>query len=148
MDNRHLMTAAMVEAQAVEIDVPVGALIVDEAGRIVARSRNQKEVSGDPTAHAEILAMRKASEVTGNWRLEGFKLVVTLEPCVMCAGAIVASRLEEVVFGAFDNKLGAGGSIYDVLRDPRLGNPLRVTGGVMEPECSELLRAFFRARRD
>jgi len=146
--NEELMQLAVTEAIRAEADVPVGALVLNPEGEVVASLHNQKELGNDPTAHAEILALRAASEALGSWRLDGCKLVVTLEPCVMCAGAIVASRVSEVVFGSFDKRVGAGGSLYDILRDPRLGTPVKVTGGVLEAECSQLLTGFFESRRD
>ena len=148
MTNEELMQLAVTEAIRAEADVPVGALVLNPEGEVVASLHNQKELGNDPTAHAEILALRAASEALGSWRLDGCKLVVTLEPCVMCAGAIVASRVSEVVFGSFDERVGAGGSLYDILRDPRLGTPVKATGGVLEAECSQLLTGFFESRRD
>lgn len=148
MDYEALMTMAIAEARLAGEDVPVGALLVSESGEVVATGHNQKESGSDPTAHAEIVAIRKACEQSGDWRLEDLTLVVTLEPCVMCAGAIVAARIPTVVFGAFDDAVGAGGSLYDILRDPRLGSPVKVTGGVLEAECADLLTGFFESRRD
>jgi tRNA(adenine34) deaminase len=144
------MRAALTEAQiAMDVsgDVPVGAVIVDKAGQIVARGRNQKEESNDPTAHAEILAIREAAEAIGDWRLNEYTLVVTLEPCVMCAGAIQAARFSKVVFGAWDEKVGASGSLYDLVRDKRLGTEIEVITGVLENECSEQLKLFFSQQR-
>ena len=141
------MTEAIAEAKLAEVDVPVGALLVSSSGELVARAHNQKELTGDPSGHAEILAMRKVAEAKGDWRLEDLTLVVTLEPCVMCAGAIVAARLNQVVFGAYDEKVGAAGSAYDIVRDARLGGNVGVTGGVLEDECQELLKEFFQSRR-
>ena len=148
MTNEELMRLAIAEAARAREDVPVGAVVLDPAGEVIASFHNQKELGDDPTAHAEVLAIRAAAEALGSWRLEGCKLVVTLEPCVMCAGAIVAARVSEVVFGSFDERVGAGGSLYDILRDPRLGSPVKVTGGVLEAECAELLTGFFESRRD
>jgi len=142
-----LMAAAIAEAKLAQVDVPVGAVLVSGSGEVVASAHNQKELTGDPSGHAEILALRKAAEAKGNWRLEDLTLVVTLEPCVMCAGAIVAARLKEVVFGAFDEKVGAAGSAYDIVRDSRLGGNVGVVGGVLETECQELLKDFFQSRR-
>ena len=116
------MTLAIAEAKLAEVDVPVGALLVTSAGEVVASAHNQKELTGDPSGHAEILAMRKLAEAKGDWRLEDLTLIVTLEPCVMCAGAIVAARLKAVVFGAYDERVGAAGSAYDIVRDARLGS--------------------------
>lgn len=144
------MRAALVEAQIamdVSSDVPVGAVIVDAAGEIIARGRNEKELSGDPTAHAEIVAIREASSLLRDWRLEGMTLVVTLEPCVMCAGAIQAARLQRVVFGAWDEKVGASGSLYDLVRDKRLGSEIEVIPGVLEAEASSQLKDFFQKQR-
>jgi tRNA(adenine34) deaminase len=142
-----LMAAAIAEAKLAQVDVPVGAVLVSGSGEVVASAHNQKELTGDPSGHAEILALRKAAEAEGNWRLEDLTMVVTLEPCVMCAGAIVAARLKEVVFGAFDEKVGAAGSAYDIVRDSRLGGNVGVVGGVLETECQELLKDFFQSRR-
>jgi tRNA(adenine34) deaminase len=114
---------------------------------VIARGHNRREADGDPTAHAEVLAIRAAAEVLGSWRLEGCTLVVTLEPCTMCAGAIVLARIPRVIYGATDPKAGAAGSLMDVLDDPRLNHRADTTAGVRAQECGELLRAFFRARR-
>lgn len=144
------MRAALVEAQIamdVSDDVPVGAVIVDEKGEIIARGRNERELSKDPTAHAEILAIREAAVALGDWRLNGLTLVVTLEPCVMCAGAIQAARINKVVFGAWDEKVGASGSLYDVVRDKRLGTEVEVISGVLESEASGQLKEFFAKKR-
>lgn len=144
------MRAALVEAQIamdVSDDVPVGAVIVDEKGEIIARGRNERELSKDPTAHAEILAIREAAEALGDWRLNGMTLVVTLEPCVMCAGAIQAARINKVVFGAWDEKVGASGSLYDLVRDKRLGTETEVIPGVLETEASAQLKEFFAKKR-
>ena len=128
-------------------DVPVGAVILDPAGNVVAQAHNERELTGDPTAHAELLAIQRVGKQTGSWRLEDLTLVVTLEPCAMCAGAIVAARIPRVVFGAFDERVGAAGSRYDLLRDSRLGTPVEVIAGVKEAECSKLLKDFFEAKR-
>ena len=128
-------------------DVPVGAVILDEAGAVVAQARNRREIDHDPTAHAEIVAIRQAAQVLGSWRLTGLTLVVTLEPCTMCAGAVTAARLARVVYGAEDPKAGAVGSLWDVLRDARLNHRPEVIGGVLAGECGALLRDFFAARR-
>lgn len=148
MDYEALMHLAIQEAQKSGIDVPVGAVIVSDVGEVLAVGHNQKEANSDASSHAEIEAIRTAGEKLGNWRLEDCTLVVTLEPCVMCAGAIVASRIQRVFFGAWDAKVGAAGSLYDILRDPRLGNPVEVVGGVLGQECSDLLAKFFEARRE
>ena len=128
-------------------DVPVGAVILDEAGTVVARARNRREIDRDPTAHAEMLAIRQAAAAVGSWRLTGLTLVVTLEPCTMCAGAVTVARLARVVYGAEDPKAGAVGSLWDVLRDTRLSHRPEVIGGVLAAECGDLLRDFFAARR-
>lgn len=128
-------------------DVPVGAVVVDADGAVVGRGRNRREADQDPTAHAEVVALREASRVRGSWRLDGCTLVVTLEPCTMCAGASVLARVDRVVFGATDPKAGAAGSLYDVVRDPRLNHRPDLVGGVRAEEAGDLLRAFFRARR-
>ena len=144
------MRAALVEAQIamdVSDDVPVGAVIVDDEGEIIARGRNERELSKDPSAHAEILAIREAAEALGDWRLNGLALVVTLEPCVMCAGAIQAARINKVVFGAWDEKVGASGSLYDLVRDKRLGTEIEVISGVLETEASDQLKEFFDKKR-
>lgn len=144
------MGEALAAARAVSGhgDVPVGAVVLDPEGRVVSRAGNERELTGDPTAHAEIVALRRAAEALGSWRLEGCTLVVTLEPCTMCAGAIVLARLERLVFGAFDPKAGAVASLWDVVRDPRLNHRLEVVGGIAEQECAEVLRSFFAAHRD
>jgi tRNA(adenine34) deaminase len=129
------------------LDVPVGAVILDPAGAVVARAHNRREADGDPTAHAEIVAMRAAARVAGNWRLEGHTLVVTLEPCTMCAGAISLARISRLVYGAADPKAGAAGSLWDVLRDRRLGHRIEVLGDVLAEECGTVLREFFAQRR-
>jgi tRNA(adenine34) deaminase len=140
--------ALVVAASAVESgDVPVGALVLDAAGAIVATGRNERERTGDPTAHAEVLALRAAAAALGEWRLENCTLVVTLEPCTMCAGALVLARVQRVVFGAWDPKAGAAGSLWDVVRDRRLNHRPEVVGGVLEDECGAVLRDFFAAHR-
>jgi tRNA(adenine34) deaminase len=128
-------------------DVPVGAVILDEAGRILARARNRVLADRDPTAHAEMVAMRQAARTVGGWRLTGLTLVVTLEPCTMCAGAVTLARLGRLVYGAEDPKGGAVGSLWDVLRDRRLSHRPEVIGGVLADECGAVLREFFAARR-
>jgi len=128
-------------------DVPVGALIVNEAGEIVSLGKNEREKDNDPTAHAEILAIRRAGEKLGSWRLDDLTLIVTLEPCVMCAGAILQSRIKRLVFGAFDQKAGAVGSSLDVVRDVRALSKVEVVSGVLEKECAKLLTDFFAAKR-
>ena len=128
-------------------DVPVGALIVNEAGEIVSSGKNEREKDNDPTAHAEIVVIRKASEKIGSWHLDDLTLIVTLEPCVMCAGAILQSRIKRLVFGAFDQKAGAVGSSLDVIRDVRALSKVEVVGGVLEKECAKLLTDFFTTKR-
>ena len=128
-------------------DVPVGALIVNEVGEIVSLGKNEREKDNDPTAHAEILAIKRAGEKLGSWRLDDLTLVVTLEPCVMCAGAILQSRLKRLVFGAFDQKAGAVGSSLDVIRDVRALSKVEVVSGVLEKECAKLLTDFFATKR-
>ncbi len=142
-----LAEAARSPAGPAEEDVPVGAVILDGAGAVVARGRNRREIDHDPTAHAEIVAIRQAARALGTWRLSGLTLVVTLEPCTMCAGAVTAARLARVVYGAEDPKAGAVGSLWDVLRDTRLNHRPEVIGGVLADECGALLRDFFAARR-
>ncbi|NBX22707.1 MAG: nucleoside deaminase [Microbacteriaceae bacterium] len=148
--HRVLMQRCIEEARLAPVtgDVPVAALVVDSAGVVLASARNEREATGDPTAHAEVLAIRRAAETRGEWRLEGCTLVVTLEPCVMCAGAILAARIPVVVFGAWDEKAGAAGSLVDVLRDRRLNHRVQVIGGVEEPECAAMMRSFFAQARE
>lgn len=141
------MREALAEAGASGDDVPVGAVVLDAAGMIIGRGHNLREAQSDPTAHAEIVAVRAASAARGNWHLDDCTLVVTLEPCTMCAGAVLASRLPRLVYGAADPKTGAAGSVWDVLHDPRLGPPVEVLGGVLDAECAALLRDFFGQRR-
>ncbi|MDF9814257.1 tRNA adenosine(34) deaminase TadA [Streptomyces sp. SPB162] len=126
-------------------DVPVGAVVLAPDGEVIGRGRNEREATGDPTAHAEVLAIRDAAEAVGEWRLAGCTLVVTLEPCTMCAGAIVLSRLDRVVYGAVDAKGGAVGSLWDVVRDRRLNHRPEVIEGVLAEECASLLTRFFRS---
>ena len=128
-------------------DVPVGAVILDERGAVLARARNRREADHDPTAHAEIVAMRAAARLLGGWRLTGLTLVVTLEPCTMCAGAVTAARIARLVYGAEDPRAGAVGSLWDVVRDPRLGHCPEVIGGILAAECGDVLRRFFSERR-
>lgn len=134
-------------ASAEHADVPIGAVVLDPQGRFLAGAGNERELLGDPTAHAEVLALRRASEALGSWRLEGCTLVVTLEPCTMCAGALVLARVQRLVFGAFDPKAGAVASLWDVVRDPRLNHRPEVTSGILEPECATLLQDFFAKHR-
>ena len=128
-------------------DVPVGAVVVSAEGDVVGAGHNDREGAGDPTAHAEVLALRTAAAATGSWRLTGCTLVVTLEPCTMCAGALVLARVDRVVYGAADPKAGAAGSLWDVVRDRRLNHRPEVVAGVLAEECSAVLRAFFEDRR-
>jgi tRNA(adenine34) deaminase len=127
-------------------DVPVGAVILDQGGTVLAAAGNEREIRHDPTAHAELLALREASRRLRSWRLTGLTLVVTLEPCTMCAGALVLARVARLVFGAFDEKAGAVSSLFDVVRDPRLNHRVEVRGGILEAECSALLKDFFASR--
>ena len=129
-------------------DVPVGAVVVDPDGAVVGRGHNGREAHADPTAHAELVALRDAAGRLGRWRLDGCTLVVTLEPCTMCAGAVVLSRLSQLVYGAADEKAGAVGSLWDVVRDRRLNHRPEVVAGVLAEEAAEELRAFFRTHRD
>ncbi|MCU1422356.1 MAG: tRNA-specific adenosine deaminase [Microbacteriaceae bacterium] len=151
--DRALYSARMLEAvESARLapnhgDVPVAALVLDAAGQVIAEGRNERELRQDPTAHAEILALRAAAERTGDWHLTDTTLVVTLEPCPMCAGAILAARVPVVVFGAWDDKAGAAGSVYDILRDRRLPHRAEVFAGVEEAACAALLLDFFEARR-
>ncbi len=143
------MRLALEEAQAALAtgDVPVGCVVVDAAGDVVGRGRNRREADGDPLAHAEIVALRDAAATRGDWNLEDCTLVVTLEPCVMCAGAVLQSRLGRLVYGAWDEKAGAVGSVYDVIRDRRLPHRVEVVTGVSAEASSALLTGFFRSRR-
>ena len=148
MNHEALMRLALQQAALAGSDeVPVGAVIIDAEGEVIAAGFNNREQTHDPTGHAEIVAIRQASESLGDWRLENTTLVVTLEPCVMCAGAIVAARIPRVIFGAFDDRVGAAGSAYDILRDSKLGIPVEVIAPVLENECAQLLRNFFREKR-
>lgn len=128
-------------------DVPVAAVLLAADGTVLAHGRNEREKSADPTAHAEVVAIRRAAELRGDWHLADTTLVVTLEPCVMCAGAILAARIPRVVFGAWDEKAGAAGSVLDVLRDRRLPSRVEVVSGVLETECAAILREFFADAR-
>jgi len=146
--DEHFMALAVREAEAAlaHDDVPIGAVVV-RAGEVVGAGRNERELRRDPTAHAEILALRAAAGSLGSWRVLDSVLYVTLEPCAMCAGAIVLARVPRVVFGTVDPKAGAAGSVLDVLAEPRLNHRPEVTGGVLAAECAALLRDFFAARR-
>ena len=132
---------------AIKGDVPVGALVVDDAGTIVGMGANLREQDNDPTAHAEIVAIRKAASEIGNYRLDDLTMVVTLEPCGMCAGAIAQSRIKRLVFGSFDEKYGAVGSVWDLLRDTRAIYKPEVISGVLDEECSKLISSFFSNKR-
>ena len=149
MDYKALMQQAILLAKeaAIKGDVPVGALVVDDAGTIFGQGANLREQDNDPTAHAEIVAIRDAAKKLGNYRLDDLTMVVTLEPCGMCAGAIVQSRLKRLVFGAFDEKAGAVGSIWDVIRDSRSVTKTEVVSGVLADKCALLLRGFFEEKR-
>ena len=128
-------------------DVPVGAIVVNEAGKILGTGQNLREKNNDPSAHAEIVAMRQAAEKIGSWRLDDLTMVVTLEPCAMCAGAISQSRFKRLVFGTWDEKAGAVGSVWDLVRDGRSLNKVEVVSGVMEQECGDVLKSFFSSKR-
>ena len=149
MDYNLIMQAALSLAKvaADKGDVPVGAIVVNDAGEILGTGQNLREQNNDPTAHAEIVALRNASEKLGSWRLDDLTIVVTLEPCAMCAGAILQSRVKRLVFAAWDEKAGAVGSVMDVIRDPRALTKVEVITGIMEKECSEVLTDFFNTKR-
>jgi tRNA(adenine34) deaminase len=141
------MRLALDLARGAGPDVPVGAVVLDPAGQVAGQGRNRREADGDPTAHAEIIALRAAARALGGWRLDGCTLVVTLEPCTMCAGAVLAARIGRLVYGAADTRAGAAGSLWDVLHDSRLGGPVEVVSGVLAADCAALLREFFGQRR-
>jgi len=146
------MTAALELADqgsgpGADADVPIGAVVLAPDGAIIGLGRNQCLAQGDPTAHAEIVAIRQAAQATGCWRLDGCTLVVTLEPCTMCAGAVLSARLRRLVYGAADARAGAAGSLWDVVRDRRLGPPVEVIGGVLADPCAARLTRFFASRR-
>jgi len=149
VDYKVLMHQAISLAKetAIKGDVPVGALVVDESGNVVGQGANLREQENDPTAHAEIVAIRNAAKKTGNYRLDDLTMVVTLEPCGMCAGAIAQSRIRKLVFGSFDEKYGAVGSVWDLLRDTRAIYKPEVLSGVLESECTQLLSDFFVTKR-
>jgi tRNA(adenine34) deaminase len=149
MTETELMNAALELArQAMTTgDVPVGAIVINAAGEIVGRGNNLRECDNDPTAHAEIVAMREAALVAEKWRLDEHTLIVTLEPCAMCAGAIAQSRIKKVIFGAWDEKAGAVGSVWDILRDPRSPHKVEVVSGVLEEQCAGILKEFFQQQR-
>ncbi len=140
---------AMMEAQQAQSagEVPVGAIVLDRSGAVLARGENRVIRDSDPTAHAEMVALRAAGEAIGNYRLEGCTLYATLEPCAMCAGAIVHARISRLVFGAYDPKAGAAGSVLNVLNHPRLNHRIEICGGVLAGECGDILRYFFQIRR-
>ena len=148
-DDARWMGLALAEARhaLATADVPVGAVVVGPDGAVLGRGHNAREAANDPTAHAEIAALRAAAVARGTWRLDGCTLVVTLEPCLMCAGATVLARIPRLVLGAWDPKAGACGSQWDVVRDRRTNHRVEVIGGVREPECAELLRSFFATHR-
>jgi tRNA(adenine34) deaminase len=138
---------ALAKSAADNGDVPVGALVVNEQGEVLGTGRNLREENNDPTAHAEIVAMRMAAAKLNNWRMDDLTMIVTLEPCAMCAGAISQSRFKRVVFGAWDQKAGAVGSVWDVIRDPRNLNKVEVVTGILEKECASVLSDFFDGKR-
>jgi len=138
---------SLAKEAAIKGDVPVGALVVDDAGNLVGQGANLREQDNDPTAHAEIVAIRNAAKKLGNYRLDDLTMVVTLEPCGMCAGAIAQSRIKRLVFGSFDEKAGAVGSVWDLLRDPRALHKLEVLSGILKEECSCLLKNFYKNKR-
>jgi len=138
---------ALANQAAIFDDVPVGALVVNDQGEIIGVGENLREKNNDPTAHAEIVAIKNAAQKIGNWRLDDLTMVVTLEPCAMCAGAIVQTRMKRLVFGAFDEKAGAVGSIWDVVRDTRALTKIEVISGVLEKECAQVLTNFFKGKR-
>lgn len=144
------MRCALGEARRAEShgDVPIGAVLLDPTGAIVSLAGNERELTGDPTAHAEVLALRRAAAAQRAWRLADHTLVVTLEPCTMCAGALVLARVGRLVFGAYDPRAGAVASLWDVVRDRRLNHRLEVSGGILEAECSRVLLGFFARHRE
>ena len=148
MTDEEFMRLALAEAEGAlkHDDVPIGAVVVKD-GEVLARARNQRELQGDPTAHAEILALRAAAGIVGTWRLSGTTMYVTLEPCPMCAGALVQARVERLVYGPQDPKAGAAYSLYNIVQDPRLNHSVAITPDVLETECAELLRRFFAGKR-
>ena len=150
MEIEEAMRVAIEHAKIASVaskDVPVGAVILNANGDLISTGNNQRELLNDPTAHAEIVVIRHAAKALGNWRLDGCIIVVTLEPCAMCAGAIAQSRISKVVFGAWDEKAGATGSVWDLLRDPRTLHKVEVTSGVLEEECGVMLKEFFFEQR-
>lgn len=147
--NEELMREAIAVAKGAleSSDVPIGALVIDEFGKVIGTGANRRELDKDPSAHAEIVAMRMAAKKLNNWRLDNCTIVVTLEPCAMCAGAIAQSRVKKLIFGAWDEKAGAVGSVWDVLRDPRSPHRTEVISGIAEQECVQLLGDFFKDQR-
>jgi tRNA(adenine34) deaminase len=150
VDYKSLMQQAISLAKeaAIKGDVPVGALMVDDSGNVVGRGANLREQDHDPTAHAEIVAIRNAAKKIGNYRLDDLTMVVTLEPCGMCAGAIAQSRIKRLVFGAFDEKAGAVGSVWDLIRDYKAMQKIEVVSGILGKECAEIITEFFEIRRE
>jgi len=148
-DPEVLMNQALAVAKGALItaDVPVGAIVIDPDGNLIGTGFNRREIDSDPSSHAEIVAMREAGKKLNNWRLDGCTVVVTLEPCAMCAGAIAQSRVKTLIFGAWDEKAGAVGSVWDVLRDPRSPHRTEVISGVLESDCVKLLTDFFKEQR-
>ena len=144
---QELMQLAINQAKESGLDVPIGAVVLNSSGEVLGSASNNREATNDPAGHAEIVAIREAAAKIGDWRLNDCTLVVTLEPCVMCAGAIQAARIPKVIFGAYDPAVGAAGSRYDLLRDEKLGQMVEVIGGVLEKECAELIERFFQDRR-
>jgi tRNA(adenine34) deaminase len=147
MNDLTYMRLALAEAKKAGSDIPVGSLLVSSDGRLLAKAHNIRERDSDPSGHAELVVLREVARESGNWRLTGCTLYVTLEPCAMCATALVDSGVERVVFGAWDEKLGAAGSKYDILRDRAHGGAVEVVGGVLEEDCSSLLSEFFKTKR-
>ncbi len=149
LSDEDAVRAALAEARVAgeHGEVPIGAVVLDRSRRVIASAANERELAGDPTAHAEVLALRRAGVALGSWRLDGCTLAVTLEPCTMCAGALVLARVARLVFGAWDPKAGAVGSLWDVVRDGRLNHRPEVVAGVREDECSELLASWFAVKR-
>ena len=149
MDYQELMQQALELAKeaAEHNDVPVGAVVVNQNGEVIGRGKNEREKNNDPLAHAELIAIRDAAKNSNSWRFDDATLIVTLEPCAMCAGAIAQSRFARVVFGAFDEKAGAVGSVWDLIRDPRLPNKIEVISGLLADESAEVLKDFFKKRR-
>ena len=143
-----LMAIDAAKTAATHGDVPIGAIVLDPAGGVIAQAGNERELTGDPTAHAEVLALRRAASKLGQWRLDGCTLVCTLEPCTMCAGAAVQARISRLVIGAWDEKAGAVSSLWDVVRDPRLNHRIEVHFGLLATESTELLQVFFATQRE